>query len=66
LAGGHPRLEIMMEHPSGWTCEEIKRQLEAYLRSTLPHGKALAVAEHLEACAGCAQRLVLHGQTRRG
>jgi anti-sigma factor RsiW len=34
-------------------------QLELYLLGTLPLSEALAVAEHLEACDGCPQRLVL-------
>lgn len=49
----------MVEYPSGWTCERIALKLELYLLSRLPHGEALAVAEHVEACAWCAQRLML-------
>jgi anti-sigma factor RsiW len=49
----------MVEYPSGWTCERITLKLEFYLLSRLPQGEALAVAEHVEACTGCAHRLVL-------
>ncbi|HKT60763.1 MAG TPA: hypothetical protein VJQ46_12000 [Gemmatimonadales bacterium] len=49
----------MVEYPSGWTCELIIVKLELYLIGSLPRGEALAVAEHVEACAGCGQRLVL-------
>lgn len=48
-----------MEHPPGWTCEKTVVQLEYYLVSRLELADALAVAEHLEACLGCAQQLVL-------
>jgi hypothetical protein len=46
-------------YPSGWPCERALLQLERYLLSTLSLGESLAVAEHLEACPGCAQELVL-------
>jgi anti-sigma factor RsiW len=46
-------------YPSGWTCERTELKFEYYLLSTLPLSEALAVAEHLEACDGCVQRLVL-------
>jgi hypothetical protein len=49
----------MVDYPSGWTCERTALQFEHYLLSTLLLRDALAVAEHLEACDGCAQRLVL-------
>jgi anti-sigma factor RsiW len=49
----------MVDHPPGWTCERTVLQLEYYLSSTLPLAEALAVAEHVEACTGCAERLVL-------
>jgi hypothetical protein len=49
----------MLVHPSGWTCERTVLQFEYYLSSTLPLEESLAVAEHVEACAGCAQILVL-------
>jgi hypothetical protein len=49
----------VVDHPSGWTCERTVLQFEYYLSSTLPLAGALAVAEHVEACAECAHRLVL-------
>ena len=48
-----------MEHPPGWTCEKTVVQLEYYFVSRLELADALAIAEHLEACPGCAQQLVL-------
>ena len=48
-----------MEFPVGWTCERTVLQFERYLKSTIALADSLAVAEHLEACVGCAQRLVL-------
>ena len=48
-----------MEYPPGWTCEKTVLQFEYYFGSRLQLVQALAVAEHLEACPGCAQRLVL-------
>lgn len=48
-----------MEYPPGWTCEKTVVQIEYYLVSRLDLADALAVAEHLEACAGCAHQLVL-------
>ncbi|MEO8089729.1 MAG: hypothetical protein ABI703_05495 [Gemmatimonadales bacterium] len=53
----------MVDYPSGWTCERTVLRFEYYLLSTLPLGDSLAVAEHLEACDGCAQRLVLYRLT---
>ena len=49
----------MVDYPASWTCERTTLRFEYYLLSTLPLGDSLAVAEHLEACDGCAQRLVL-------
>ena len=49
----------MVDYPSGWTCERTALRLEPYLLGTLLLSEALAVAEHLEACDGCSQRLVL-------
>jgi len=49
----------IVDYPAGWTCERTTLQFEHYLLSTLLLKEALAVAEHLEACDGCAQRLVL-------
>lgn len=54
-----------MQYPAGWTCEHTVLQFEAYLLSKLPLAEALAAAEHLEACVGCAQRLVLYRVTLR-
>jgi hypothetical protein len=63
-----------VEYPLSWTCELIALRFEAYLLGTLPRGEALAVAEHVEACIGCAQHLALSrpagagstGAARRG
>jgi hypothetical protein len=49
-----------MEFPAGWTCERTARQFENYLRSILELVDCLAVAEHLEACSGCAQSIVMY------
>jgi len=48
-----------VEYPSGWTCERVTIRFERYLLGTLPSGDALAVADHIEACVGCGQALVL-------
>jgi hypothetical protein len=56
----------MVEYPPGWTCEQITLRIERYLLISLPRGEALAVAEHLEACAWCAQRVGLPGRTSAG
>jgi anti-sigma factor RsiW len=48
-----------MEYPSGWTCELVTMKIEYYLIGSLPLSEALAVAEHIEACAVCAETLVL-------
>ena len=59
-----------MDYPAGWTCERIVLQLEVYLRSVTSPGESWAIAEHVEACVECAQRLVLFRATlvvrRRG
>ena len=47
-----------MQYPHGWTCEVVLLRLEQYVRLTLPRDSALALAEHLEACPGCAARLM--------
>jgi anti-sigma factor RsiW len=44
-----------MEYPPGWTCEVTVVRIERYVMRTLPRPDALAVAAHIEACAGCAQ-----------
>jgi hypothetical protein len=48
-----------MDYPAGWTCERTALRFESYLLSALALLDALAVAEHLEACEGCAQRIVI-------
>jgi hypothetical protein len=57
-----------VDYPSGWTCELVILRLEHYLLGTLSHDGALAMAEHLEACACCAQCLGLlqPGPSSRG
>jgi len=55
-----------MEYPTGWTCEVVVVKLELYLGDSLSRGESLAVAEHLEACAGCAQLLVVRPGRGRG
>jgi hypothetical protein len=48
-----------MTYPDGVTCEVVSVRLERYLTYSLSIGEALAVAEHLEACLECPQKLVL-------
>jgi hypothetical protein len=48
-----------MDYPPGWTCERTTLEFRTYLLGMLILEQALAVAEHLEACNGCAQKLVL-------
>ena len=48
-----------MNYPAGWTCQRTSQHFESYLLGSLVLVEALAVAEHVEACDGCAQRLVL-------
>jgi hypothetical protein len=48
-----------MIYPADWTCERAQLELERYLLNALSLGDSLAVAEHVEACAGCAQRLLV-------
>lgn len=48
-----------VEYPPGWSCAQVTIRLERYLVGTLPHGEALGVADHIEACVECAQALVL-------
>ncbi len=52
-------------YPPGWTCELIMLRLERYVVSTLPRGEVIAVAEHLEACVWCSQRLATSGSRHR-
>jgi anti-sigma factor RsiW len=49
----------MTEYPAGYTCEVVVLRLDRYVVGALPRAEALAVAEHLEACAWCIERLVL-------
>ncbi len=46
-----------MEYPPGYTCVVTLSRLEVYLHGSLSRVEAVAVAEHLEACPPCAQRL---------
>lgn len=50
---------IIMEYPRGWTCEVVVVRLERYVVRTLPRAEALSIAEHIEACAACAQLVAL-------
>ena len=59
----------MIVYPAGWTCELVVLRFERYRSNTLPLAEALALAEHLEACVVCAQRLASvepPGAGRRG
>jgi hypothetical protein len=47
----------MTDYPSGWTCEVVILHLKRYRLGTLPLADSLAIAEHLEACVLCYQRL---------
>jgi hypothetical protein len=49
----------MVEYPPGWTCQRTAVQFTSYVGRRLELAEALSVAEHLEACPGCAQQLVL-------
>ena len=49
----------MVEYPAGQTCDVIAVRLESYVLGSLPRRDALGVAEHLEACVWCAERLLL-------
>jgi hypothetical protein len=49
----------MTEYPTGWTCELVLVRIERYRTNALPRMEALAMADHFEACAECAERLVL-------
>lgn len=48
-----------MEYPLDWTCEMVVVRLELYLVGSLTWAEALAVADHLEACADCIHQLAL-------
>jgi len=49
----------MTDYPAGWTCEVVVVRLERFVLGELPRGDALALAEHFEACAACAELLAL-------
>jgi anti-sigma factor RsiW len=49
----------MTEYPAGYTCEVVALRLDRYVAGTLSRTDALSVAEHLEACAWCVERLAL-------
>jgi hypothetical protein len=52
-----------MDYPAGWTCAHTGLSFDRYLRNTLVLVDALAVAEHLEACEGCAHQIILYSVT---
>jgi hypothetical protein len=52
-----------MDYPRGWNCGRTALSFEHYLRSTLVLAEALAIAEHLEACEGCAHQIILYRVT---
>jgi anti-sigma factor ChrR (cupin superfamily) len=49
----------MITYPPGVTCELVVLRFEQYLVGALSWAEGYAVAEHLEACPECSQRLVL-------
>jgi anti-sigma factor RsiW len=51
--------EYMTEYPSGYTCGVTLLRLDRYVAGSLPRADMLAVAEHLEACAYCLERLMV-------
>ncbi|MGH7578477.1 MAG: zf-HC2 domain-containing protein [Longimicrobiales bacterium] len=55
---------LMIEYPAGVTCDVVNIRLERYLHRTLEWSFALEVAEHLESCVSCAERLGLLRLTR--
>jgi hypothetical protein len=54
----------MTEFPAGCTCEFAILRFEGYLLATLSVTDCLAIAEHIEACVTCAERLVLFAASR--
>ncbi len=54
----------MTEFPPGCTCEFTILRFEGYLLETLSLSECLAIAEHIEACVTCAQRLMLFSAQR--
>jgi len=55
----------MSEYPPGWSCTKTVVQFALYVEDRLARTEALSVAEHLEACPGCAHQLVLMRMTFR-
>ena len=53
------RIMATTEYPAGYTCDVIALRLDRYVMGTLARADALAVAEHLEACAWCEERFAL-------
>jgi anti-sigma factor RsiW len=49
----------MTEYPTGYTCEVVALRLDRYVVGSLSRADALAVAEHLEACEWCVERLAM-------
>jgi len=49
----------LTNYPAGWTCELIEVRLERYLIGTLALGESLIIAEHIEACFWCAERVAM-------
>jgi len=54
-----PAANQPMDFPLGWKCDRVIVKLERYLTLSLPRAELLAVAEHIEACAWCAQEVML-------
>jgi anti-sigma factor RsiW len=48
---------LLTAYPAGWTCDLIVVRLERYLLGKLSWSEALAVADHIEACMWCAERI---------
>lgn len=57
------RTALTVIYPVDWSCERTRLQLERYLLGALARADALAVAEHLEGCRECAERVVLYRVT---
>jgi hypothetical protein len=47
-----------MNHPDGWNCDAVGGQLDRYLLHDMRLVERLAIAEHLEACALCSERVM--------
>jgi hypothetical protein len=60
IASGHGAVaNKMLDYPPGWTCKRTTVELERYLLDLLLLREALALAEHLEACPECFERLAV-------